>query len=252
VIDYYINFVMILVGFFEAFGSAWAYGILDQFEKCGKPAVLSFMIATFGAVGLACGVWFSRTDNAIWAGFVGGILFYLAGLGVTRHYLLQKLAEDTEQKWSMSSLFWELYMGNILALRARIQPVIGYVPYVWCILMKHFIPQILIVLFVNLAGSDNGKGEPNFGGYGSYVTYPFQLLGILTFVFTLFLFSVGFAAPDLYSPLAKPQVKEAEEFLAQAQGKHVADAEKTAGESKEKQDDKQLEISEEVSEEDAC
>jgi hypothetical protein len=126
------------------------------------------------------------------------------------------------------------------------------------------------VLFVNLAGSDNGKGEPNFGGYGSYVTYPFQLLGILTFAFTLFLFSVGFAKPDLYESLAKPQNKEAEEFLEHAQGRNVADAEKTAGESKEKQDDNaeisaektagevnekqddNVEISAEASEEEAC
>jgi solute carrier family 6 GABA transporter-like protein 1 len=213
VIDYYINFVMILVGFFEAFGSAWAYGIEDQFEICGKPAVLSFMIANFGAVGVASGLWFGgllqENNNAIWVGAVGGISFYLAGVGVTTYFLVQRLAQDTtEQKWSMASLFWELYMGNILALRARIQPVIGHVPFVWCILMKHFIPHILIVLFVNLAGSDNGAGEPNFGGYGSYVTYPFQLLGILTFVFTLFLFSVGLAAPDVYSPLALPQIKD--------------------------------------------
>jgi hypothetical protein len=34
------------------------------------------------------------------------------------------------------------------------------------------------------------------------------LLGILTFVFTLFLFSVGLAAPDVYSPLALPQIKD--------------------------------------------
>jgi hypothetical protein len=139
--------------------------------------------------------------------------------------------------------------------------------------MKYFIPQILIVLFVNLAGSDNGKGEPNFGGYGSYVTYPFQFLGILTFAFTLFLFSVGFAKPDLYESLAKPQNKDAEEFLEQhahAQGKDVAVAENTEGESKEKQDDNvdisaektaveskekqddNVEISSQPSEEEAC
>jgi hypothetical protein len=255
VIDYYINFVMILVGFFEAFGSAWAYGMEDQFKNCGKPAVLSFMIANFGAVGFASGLWFGLKDNAIWAGVVGGILFYLAGLGVTSHFLAQKLAEDTEQKWSMASLFWEIYLGNILALRARIQPVIGHVPFVWCILMKHFIPHILIVLFVNLAGSDNGAGEPNFGGYGSYVTYPFQVLGILTFVFTLFLFSVGMVKPEVYAPLALPQIKDLdgeESSVEQVQDKNVADAENTAGDDKLNEGDDKLKISDQESEEEAC
>jgi solute carrier family 6 GABA transporter-like protein 1 len=255
VIDYYINFVMILVGFFEAFGSAWAYGMEDQIKNCGKPAVISFMIANFGAVGFASGLWFGLKDNAIWAGVVGGILFYLAGLGVTSHFLAQKLAEDTEQKWSMASLFWEIYLGNILALRARIQPVIGHVPFVWCILMKHFIPHILIVLFVNLAGSDNGAGEPNFGGYGSYVTYPFQVLGILTFVFTLFLFSVGMVKPEVYAPLALPQIKDLdgeESSVEQVQDKNVADAENTAGDDKLNEGDDKLKISDRESEEEAC
>mmetsp|Transcript_5053 Transcript_5053/g.7935 ORF Transcript_5053/g.7935 Transcript_5053/m.7935 type:complete len:154 (-) Transcript_5053:725-1186(-) len=49
-IDFYINFVMILVGFFEAFGSAWAYDILGQFERLSPAVVWSFMVANFGAI----------------------------------------------------------------------------------------------------------------------------------------------------------------------------------------------------------
>lgn len=82
VVDFYINFVMIIVGFFEAFGSAWAYGILDQFEKCGKKATLGFMAANFLSVFLACGLWYglppkaSGDTDAVWAGFIGGFMMY--------------------------------------------------------------------------------------------------------------------------------------------------------------------------------
>jgi SNF family Na+-dependent transporter len=38
VIDYYINFVMTLVGFLETFGAGWVYGIEDQIQKVGHKA----------------------------------------------------------------------------------------------------------------------------------------------------------------------------------------------------------------------
>jgi solute carrier family 6 GABA transporter-like protein 1 len=37
-IDYYINFVMTLVGFFETFGAGWIYGIDDQIKSVGAKA----------------------------------------------------------------------------------------------------------------------------------------------------------------------------------------------------------------------
>lgn len=77
VVDFYINFVMILVGFFQAFGSAWAYGILGQFEKCGKTATLAFMAASFFPIFLACGLWYGlESDDAGWIGAVAGFVLY--------------------------------------------------------------------------------------------------------------------------------------------------------------------------------
>jgi SNF family Na+-dependent transporter len=38
VVDYYINFVMILVGLFETLGAGWVYGIHDQLESVGYKA----------------------------------------------------------------------------------------------------------------------------------------------------------------------------------------------------------------------
>jgi hypothetical protein len=207
---------MILVGFFEAFGSAWAYDIVGQFERQSKPVVYSFFTANFGAVVLGCILWYGiESRAAIWAGFVGFIGWYFFFLGVTHYYIKQVLANDTDNKWTTKSLWYEVYFGNIVALRDRMEIHIGHVPFVWCLLMKHFIPHVLIILFVNLAQStvvseETDLDKPLLGNYGGYPFAPYQILGILVVVFTLILFLVGVIFPDLYAPLALPQTKEAE------------------------------------------
>lgn len=190
--------------------------MVDQVEAVGQPAVASFLIGNFGAVFLGCGLWFGLKENQVWGGFLGYGLWYLAGCAVSHYHLKQTLAADTEGKWTIGKLWWELSMGNILSLRNRIQPVIGPIPFVWCFLMKHIIPHVLIILFINLAQSGNGLDppEPIFGGYGGYSTIPYQVLGILTFVFALFLFVNGLIFPKMYEPLAKPQVKDEDDLPA--------------------------------------
>jgi hypothetical protein len=59
-------------------------------------------------------------------------------------------------------------------------------------------------LFVNLSQSPTESGQPVFGHYGSYVTKPFQVLGILTFVFAAAIFTLGFVFPEAYKPLRLP------------------------------------------------
>jgi len=220
VIDFYINFVMILVGFFEAFGSAWAYDIPGQLERQGKHVVYSFMTANFGAVILGCILWFGLDpDVAVWAGFVGYFLWYFAGLGITHYFIMKQLDTDTEGNWTLQSMWYEVYFGNIVSLRDRMQEVIGKVPFIWCILMKHFIPHILIILFVNLAQSKTDTGEALLGNYGSYSMQPYQILGILVVVFTLVLFAIGAIFPDLYAPLALPQNEDAKMELEKYENK---------------------------------
>jgi hypothetical protein len=75
----------------------------------------------------------------------------------------------------MKGLWWELYFGNIVALSNRMQRYIGHVPFIWCFLMRHIIPHLLIILFVNLAQSGNGYGDPLFGNYAGYAKKPFQM-----------------------------------------------------------------------------
>jgi len=214
VIDFYINFVMILVGFFEAFGSAWAYDIVGQVETQSAPVVYSFLATNFGSVILGCILWFSLpADAALWAGFIGFFGFYFVGLGVTMYFVKGAVAES-EGKWTFKSMMWEVYFGNILKLRNEMQEVIGPVPFVWCLLMKHVIPHVLIVLFVNLAQSKTGDGVAIFGGYGGYPTNPYQVLGIIVVIFTLVIFLAGVLFPDLYAPLAVPQTEEAKKELS--------------------------------------
>lgn len=213
VIDFYINFVMILVGFFEAFGSAWAYDLPGQLSRQSPPVVYSFWTANFGAVILGCILWYSP-GVPTWAGFVGFFGWYFVFLGVTHFYITKVLANDTENKWTTKSLWWEVYFGNILSLRDRMQEVIGTVPFIWCVLMKHFIPHVLIILFVNLAQSKTDEGEPLLGNYGGYPDLPYQVLGIIVVAVTLLLFLGGVAFPNLYAPLALPQTDEAKMELS--------------------------------------
>ena len=79
VIDFHINFVMILVGFFECFAAGWVYGIEKTIAKCGKLATFSYMIASLFGVLLASGIWFgvNPDDGAVWGGFVALFLWYL-------------------------------------------------------------------------------------------------------------------------------------------------------------------------------
>jgi SNF family Na+-dependent transporter len=62
VVDFYINFVMLLVGFFEAFAAGWIFGLDEQIKSCGFEAVACYFAANFISVLVACAVWFGATD----------------------------------------------------------------------------------------------------------------------------------------------------------------------------------------------
>lgn len=208
VIDYYINFVMLLVGFFECFAAGWVYGVNRTIENCGKAAFFLHMIANFGAIFVACGLWFglSKEQGGVWGGFLALFVWYFTFMGIACFFMAKKMKEQPD-KWTWPQMLWELMFANIFALRDRIQPVVRWVPSTWCILIKQFIPHVLLVLFILLAQSrtEDGQGDPIFGGYGGYDTKPYQLLGILTFALTLFLFLIGMAFPQVYYPLALPK-----------------------------------------------
>ena len=192
---------MILVGFFECFAAGWVYDVGATIETCGRNAFAAHLLANFASVFIACGVWFGA--RSVWGGFLALFGFYFIGLGVTYYFLLQK-QKETRDPPAMCTMVWALAFRNIYRLRDRIKPVVCHIPDVWCILIKQFIPHILLVLFINLAQSDTDAGEPIFGNYGGYVDTPYQVLGILTFSFALFCCVLGLLFPQAYHLLTLP------------------------------------------------
>ena len=195
--------LLLLLRFFEAFGVAWIYGIEDQLEKFGAPVFFTYMFTTFGSVLCASAFWFglSDADTAVWVGFVVLILFYGIGIVVTT-YLLQKKMSTNGIEESLFSAWSDLAFGNMNDFKATLEPTIGWVPQAWCYLIKHFIPQILLILFINLAVSKNtSSGKSNFGHYGDYKAWPYQTIGIAAISFGMLIFLAGLIVPDVYSLL---------------------------------------------------
>jgi len=207
----------LIVGFFETFAAGWVYGIKEQVQTLGVAPVYCYMLANFGSVALACGIWFGvpPDQGGVWGGFVALICFYLA-VNVVTLYLLKRRMDADPDKWPCwSKIIWAVSFKNVFDLKARIEPTIRCIPALWCILIKQFIPHVLIILFVNLAQSETSHGAPMFSGYGGYPMRPYQALGILTFVFAAFLFLVGMVFPCFYDPLALPDNHPSLEFITE-------------------------------------
>lgn len=68
----------------QCFAAGWVYKIEEQIASLGAAIVLAHIVAFFGPVILACGLWFglSDTDIALWVGFVGLVCFYVLGMAV--------------------------------------------------------------------------------------------------------------------------------------------------------------------------
>lgn len=209
--DFYINFMFLLVGFLETFAAGWINGLGNQIESLGWEPNLAFGFANFGSIILACGLWFGlENGNHLWAGFVALLLCYGAFTGLAVWLVSRKVQQD---KRTLQEGLYDLFGKNVLEFKAELETVIGWVPTAWALGMRHVIPQILLILFVNLARSENEIGESLFGHYGEYLALPFQLIGILSVSFIAILFLVGAFFPSLYDcfiPLAPSSNKTIE------------------------------------------
>merc|ERR1711957_406722 len=78
-VDWYINFILLLVGFLEVFGAGWIFGIEDQISEIGSEVVISYMCTEFGAVIIACGIWFGV--GSVGYGFLGLAVSFSTGMG---------------------------------------------------------------------------------------------------------------------------------------------------------------------------
>lgn len=78
----------------------------------------------------------------------------------------------------------------------------GWIPSGWAILIKHFIPQAIVVLFANLCN------DKTLGKYGGYPFLPYQLLGIMCIAFVGFLLVGGIVFPRMYAAVQNPEYPE--------------------------------------------
>lgn len=203
-VDFYVNFIMILIGFFQCFAAGWMFELDEQIDILGKPIVYLYMFSTFASVIIASMLWFAveGIQNML-SGFIALIVIYVLGMAGVLFMLSKKKKEGD---WTWKSILYQLMFSNIFELRDQLSSSgVGYIPGIWCILIKHVIPSLLLMLFVNLAAAKTDDGKSKFGNYEGYVTYPYQFIGILIVALTLFLLALGFVRPDTYDILADPE-----------------------------------------------
>lgn len=107
-----------------------------------------------------------------------------------------------EKNIEVKSALYDLYFENVLDLKKELESSIGKIPTVWPFLLKHFIPHVLIVLFINLACAETIYNENHLGNYAGYPMWPFQALGLCILVFIVAAFAIGVAKPDIYRSCA--------------------------------------------------
>lgn len=178
VVDHYVNFILILVGFFECYAVGWAFDIEKQIEDYGALAVIGMNVGTFLSVFVASLFWFGA--KSMGGGFAALLLIY----SITMWPVIVHI--DNRDK------IYGLYFGNITKLVDTLSPVVGPFPLIVVIFIKHIISPILLILFVNLSSS--GK----FGKYGGYDFYPYQALGIGCIIYAMLLFLIGVFVPSFY------------------------------------------------------
>lgn len=197
VVDFYVNFIMLLIGFSKAFAAGWMYDLNSQIEKYGTVAKL-YITTTFGALFLASLCWFGPKGDTTILGFIVLILSYGCGMFLVISKLRQN---DLDVKESLL----DLGTSNVLKLTSCLESSCGKIPMAWPYLIKHVIPQVLLVLFVNLVFSRNEYGI-EFSNYEGYPA-PFQAIGILVVIFISSVSVLGFVKPQAYDLLSSSDEK---------------------------------------------
>ena len=186
--------------------TGWIYNIDEQVHNLGATIVFSFMATMFGSTCICCGLWVGIADKrtALISGFVTFLTTFALGLGFVCHLMRRRMREHG--LWSWRSMFYGLLFRNVIDLRDDLAGVVGYIPVAWAVLIKFFIPPILLVLFSLGCAAKTDAGETEFGRYGGYPALPYQVLGISTVVFVGFLFVSSLVAPQLYDAFQKPDL----------------------------------------------
>lgn len=195
--DYYINFMMLLVGFFESFAVGWVYGADSQIKKLGLLPVLAYALATFSSVIVASGLWFGLESGAVWKGFIGlGAVYSMLMFGVFALCYMKKKSSEDDITWK--EMLMELFMGNMLKFRKDLVGVVHYIPLLWFFMIRHVVPPLLLILFANLSASKTKEDKSEFGHYEAFPT-GYQAFGIAIFSCSCFIIALGLVFPNFYS-----------------------------------------------------
>ena len=92
-------------------------------------------------------------------------------------------------------MFYDLLFRDMIDLRDDLSGVVGHIPIAWAVLIKFFIPPVLLVVFSLGCAAKTPCGRTEFGNYGGHPALPFQLLGILLVAFAGFLLVPILVAP---------------------------------------------------------
>lgn len=221
-VDWYINFMLLLVGFFETFAVGWVYAVDSQIEIVGLLPVLALTALEFIPIAVACCLWFTirqKLDSEVPAGWSSGnwaLLWGFVGLVITFLVLLIPLVvaimktrsnSKDDRKVSTRTYLVTLLMGNVLTLRDELIPIVKYIPLIWFVMIRHIVPQLLLILFANLASSftrdindSTGKvvsQKNTFGNYGGYPTV-YHIIGGICVASAALIILGGLLVPDLY------------------------------------------------------
>lgn len=206
-VDYYVNnILMVFVGLMECVAVGWVYDIEQQSGQIGQKSVFifaaSWVIGTITAAVLTATVTLSGGD--IYSGALGVPIG--AGIVLLGTILAYAYAEEPAEE---SKAYW-LFLHNPEALRADLNTVVGHgdntkIPFVWSLLMKYFLPQLLtslLVINVDTLATDNG-----------YEGYPvgYQILGILASCIPIVMCILAMAYPKCMEPWMRPETEDADE-----------------------------------------
>jgi len=207
-VDFYLNYVVLFLGFCKALSVGWISGMKKQVEALGNRWNIVYMYfgTTFGSFLFASLVWFGVKGDTFWLGFISLIVIYGSGMGYCLSNLMTLVDDDTSV--SMKSLRNELLMGNVLELRSDLKSssIDGYmyIPWIWAFLMKHFIPQVLLILFFNLFFAQTDYGTISFGNYNGYETWPYQFVGVSAALLVFGMVFLGVLTSKIYDFLIDP------------------------------------------------
>ena len=115
-------------------------------------------------------------------------------------------------------------MENVILLKDRLSTHINPLPLIWAFMIKHVLPFILLMCFINLCASktaDRGESSSSsssvFGNYGGYVMVPYQMIGMAFVVLALVIFLGGVVTPRFYHKLIRKEISNAVDELNRTQ-----------------------------------